>query len=172
MGKPIGNGHPMGAVVTTVEIANAFANGMEYFNTFGGNNVSCAIGLKVLEVLHKEELQKNAFHVGLAMKREFLKLKEKHSLIGDVRGLGLFYGIELVQNPIQLTPATTEASWIALNLREQGVLISTDGPFNNVLKIKPPLCFSQENVITLANALDIALSKLEKEGIPSINYLI
>src|SRR5204863_733091 len=98
LGKPIGNGHPLGAVITTPEIAGSFETGMEYFNTFGGNPVSCATGLAVLDVIRDEELQQNALEVGEYLKRELRLLQDRHSLIGDVRGQGLFLGIELVRD--------------------------------------------------------------------------
>jgi 4-aminobutyrate aminotransferase-like enzyme len=98
LGKPIGNGHPLGAVVTTPEVAASFANGMEYFNTFGGNPVSCAVGLAVLDVIRDEELQQNALEVGTYLKDNLIALKSRLSLVGDVRGEGLFIGIELVRN--------------------------------------------------------------------------
>src|SRR5205807_7833388 len=131
LGKPIGNGHPLAAVITTPEIAAAFANGMEYFNSFGGNSVSCAVGLTVLNVIRDEELQKNALDVGEYLKVELRQLQKKHSLIGDVRGLGLFLGIELVRDQETLEPATTEAVQVIERMKELGVLLSTDGPFHN-----------------------------------------
>lgn len=154
LGKPIGNGHPMAAVVTTPEIAASFANGMEYFNTFGGNPVSCAIGLAVLEVIETERLQENALNVGNRLISELERLKPKHPLIGDVRGAGLFIGIELVLNRNTLEPAAAQASYIANRMREAGILISTDGPLHNVLKIKPPLVFSRADADLLVQTLD------------------
>jgi len=154
MGKPIGNGHPMAAVVTTPEIAASFNNGMEYFNTFGGNPVSCAIGLAVLDVIAEEGLQESARRVGTHLMDGLRALMEKHSLIGDVRGLGLFAGIELVLDREMLTPAPEQASYIANRMRERGILLSIDGPFHNVLKIKPPLVFTEENADFLVETLD------------------
>src|SRR5205814_1550246 len=109
-GKPIGNGHPLGAVVTTRAIADSFDNGMEYFNTFGGNPVSCAVGLAVLDVIHEEGLQENAQRVGTHLMEGMRALMEKYVLIGDVRGLGLFIGIELVLDRQTLAPAPEQAS--------------------------------------------------------------
>lgn len=154
MGKPIGNGHPLAAVVTTPEIAASFDNGMEYFNTFGGNPVSCAIGLSVLDVIEDEHLQTNALHVGNYLLQGLRQLMDKHTLIGDVRGLGLFIGIELVLDRETLEPAPLQASYIANRMRERGILLSTDGPFHNVLKIKPPLVFNKENTDFLVTTLD------------------
>jgi 4-aminobutyrate aminotransferase-like enzyme/Ser/Thr protein kinase RdoA (MazF antagonist) len=159
MGKPIGNGHPLAAVVTTPEIAASFNNGMEYFNTFGGNPVSCAIGLAVLDVITEEGLQENAHRVGTHLMDGIRELMEKHTLIGDVRGLGLFAGIELVLDRHTLAPAPEQASYIANRMRERGILLSTDGPFHNVLKIKPPLVFTEENADFLVATLDEILGE-------------
>lgn len=156
LGKPIGNGHPVGAVITTPEIAASFANGMEYFNTFGGNPVSCAIGLAVLDVIRDEELQQNALEVGEYLKRE-LRLLQDHRLVGDVRGLGLFLGIELVRDRDTLEPAGREATQIVERMKERGILLSTDGPFHNVIKIKPPLVFSMKDADVLVSSLDAVL---------------
>src|SRR6185503_10830008 len=112
MGKPIGNGHPLAAVVTTPEIASAFENGMEYFNTFGGNPVSCAIGLAVLDVIEREGLQEHAREVGEYLKSGLESLKQSHQLIGDVRGLGLFVGVELVKDRNTRKPIARHASYI------------------------------------------------------------
>jgi len=142
MGKPIGNGHPLAAVVTTRAIADAFVTGMEYFNTFGGNPVSCAAGLAVLDVMRDERLQEQALRVGARLKAGLERLKARHAIVGDVRGLGLFLGVELVLDRESRARATCEAAFAAERMREEGILISTDGPFRNVLKIKPPLAFS------------------------------
>jgi 4-aminobutyrate aminotransferase-like enzyme/Ser/Thr protein kinase RdoA (MazF antagonist) len=159
LGKPIGNGHPLAAVVTTPEIAASFNNGMEYFNTFGGNPVSCAIGLAVLDVIADEGLQANALAVGTHLLDGLRSLVAKHPLIGDVRGLGLFVGIELVQDRETLAPAAVQASYIANRMRERGILLSTDGPFHNVLKIKPPLVFTKANADFLVETLDEILDE-------------
>jgi 4-aminobutyrate aminotransferase-like enzyme/Ser/Thr protein kinase RdoA (MazF antagonist) len=159
MGKPIGNGHPLGAVVTTPEIANAFANGMEYFNTFGGNPVSCAIGLAVLEVIADEELQAHALAVGERLMAGLRGLMTHHPLVGDVRGLGLFVGVELVLDRTTLAPAGNHAAYIAERMRDQGILISTDGPFHNVLKLKPPLPFTAADADRLVATLDKVLGE-------------
>jgi 4-aminobutyrate aminotransferase-like enzyme/Ser/Thr protein kinase RdoA (MazF antagonist) len=159
MGKPIGNGHPLAAVVTTPEIAASFDNGMEYFNTFGGNPVSCAIGLAVLDVVAEEQLQQNALLVGTHLMDGLHRLMEKHPLIGDVRGLGLFVGIELVLDRQTLQPAAHQASYVVNRIRERGILLSTDGPFHNVLKIKPPLVFTKANADFLVATLDEILAE-------------
>lgn len=159
MGKPMGNGHPLGAVVTTPEIADSFANGMEYFNTFGGNPVSCAIGLAVLEAIAEESLQENALRVGGHMMEGSYDLKNKHPLIGDVRGLGLYVGLELVKDRETLAPATSQAAYVANRMKERGVLLSPDGKFENVLIIKPPMVFDKANADLLIATLDEVLSE-------------
>jgi 4-aminobutyrate aminotransferase-like enzyme/Ser/Thr protein kinase RdoA (MazF antagonist) len=159
LGKPIGNGHPIGAVITTPEIAESFNTGMEFFSTTGGNTVSCAVGMAVLDVIKEEGLQKNAYEVGYYLIDELYKLKKKHKIIGDVRGLGLFIGVELVLNREILTPATEQASYVANRMKDLGILISTDGPFNNVLKIKPPIVFSRDNAEFFAKTLDRVLTE-------------
>ncbi len=155
----MGNGHPMALVVTTPEIANAFHNGMEYFNTFGGNPVSCAIGKAVLDVIEKEQLQQNAEVVGKKLKQGFQGLKQKYPLIGDVRGQGLYLGVELVKDRQTLEPAAQEADYIINRMRDHGILLSTDGPLHNVLKLKPPMVFTEEN----ANEVISVLEKILKE---------
>jgi 4-aminobutyrate aminotransferase-like enzyme len=160
IGKPLGNGHPVAAVVTTREIAASFDNGMEYFNTFGGNPVSCAVGLAVLDVIEDEGLQSNALQVGDYLKQRIADLRSKSALIGDVRGQGLFIGVELVLDGETLAPAAQQASHIVELMKERGVLISTDGPLNNVLKIKPPIIFSREDADTLVTALAEALKEV------------
>jgi 4-aminobutyrate aminotransferase-like enzyme/Ser/Thr protein kinase RdoA (MazF antagonist) len=157
MGKPIGNGHPLGAVVTTPEVACAFANGMEYFNTYGGNPVSCAIGLAVLDVIRDERLQDRARDVGEHLLNGLRGLMPRHPLVGDVRGLGLFAGIELVRDRSTREPAGIAAGLVANRLRDRGILVSTDGPFHNVLKIKPPLCFTARDADRLVSTLDSIL---------------
>ena len=144
MGKPIGNGHPMGAVVTTPEIAASFANGMEYFNTFGGNPVSCAVGLAVLDVIRDEGLQENARATGEYLIAGLRELQQRHGSITDVRGLGLFLGFEM--------KTEREATSLVNRMKDRGVLLSTDGPRHNVIKIKPPIVFGlREADVLLGN---------------------
>jgi len=153
LGKPIGNGHPIGAVVTTDAIAASFDNGMEFFSTFGGNTVSCAIGLTVLDVVEDEQLQAHAERVGSHLLAELRPLVDRSPLVGDVRGSGLFIGVELVRNRETLEPATTEASDVVNRLRDEGILIGTDGPHHNVLKIRPPMPFTIDDANLVASTL-------------------
>ena len=143
IGKPLGNGHPLAAVACTPEVANAFANGMEYFNTFGGNPVSCAIGAEVLRVVKREELQKNALKVGSFLKTKLKELSLTYPIIGDVRGRGMFLGIELVDN--ERKPLEKQTAYLANRMKDYSILMSIDGPDLNVLKIKPPLVFTINN---------------------------
>ena len=159
LGKPIGNGHPLGAVVTTPAIADAFANGMEYFNTFGGNPVSCAIGIAVLEVIEREGLQAHALRTGNRLMEGLRELMARHRLIGDVRGLGLFIGAELVVDRESRAPAGEAAAYVADRMRGHGILISTDGPDHNVLKLKPPLPFDAADADRLVATLDRVLAE-------------
>nr|XP_056711481.1 5-phosphohydroxy-L-lysine phospho-lyase [Euleptes europaea] len=162
MGKPIGNGHPISCVATTKDIAEAFsATGVEYFNTFGGNPVSCAIGIAVLDVIEKEQLQAHALQVGSFLMKLLHQQKEKHCLIGDVRGAGLFIGVDLVQDQTKRSPATKEAEFITRRLKEEFIILSTDGPGRNVLKFKPPLCFSKKDAQLVVEKLDKLLTELE-----------
>ena len=150
-GKPIGNGHPLAAVVCTREVADNFANGMEYFNTFGGNPVSCITGTEVLRVVREEKLQENALAIGNYLKSELRKMQKDFPVIGDVRGQGLFLGIELTDS--DLNPQTDKAAYLANRMKELGILMSTDGKDVNVMKIKPPLVFSLEHADQLLDTL-------------------
>tara|TARA_R110002051_G_scaffold86498_2_gene152351 strand:- start:7817 stop:10084 length:2268 start_codon:yes stop_codon:yes gene_type:complete len=160
LGKPIGNGHPMAAVVTTEEIANSFNNGMEFFSSFGGNPVSCAIGEAVLTILEEEELPKKATIVGDFLKAGLKSLQNKYSVLADIRGEGLFLGVEILTENGK--PGTDLAAMIKNELRDKFILVSTDGPYDNVLKIKPPLYFSKENSNKLLEELDNILIKTKK----------
>lgn len=162
MGKPMGNGHPLACVVTTSEIANAFtANGVEYFNTFGGNPVSCAIGLAVLDVIEKENLRENAIRVGEMLKKLLGDLYSKHEIVGDVRGAGLFVGLELVTDRALKTPATKTAGYVVKRLKEDHMVVSTDGPWDNILKFKPPMCFSMDDAYQVTQCIDRILTEIE-----------
>jgi 4-aminobutyrate aminotransferase-like enzyme len=159
LGKPIGNAFPLAAVVTTPEIAASFNNGMEFFSTFGGNPVACAAGLAVLDVLEAEQLQMNAHRVGIRLMTQLKDLQRRYPLIGDVRGMGLFLGLDLVRDRDTREPATDEASYVANRLRELGVLTGTDGPHHNVIKLRPPLIFSDADTDLLIVTLDAVLKE-------------
>ncbi|MGO4293541.1 aminotransferase class III-fold pyridoxal phosphate-dependent enzyme [Chitinophaga sp. RAB17] len=160
LGKPIGNGHPLAAVVTTQAIADAFNNGMEYFNTFGGNPVSMACGRAVLQVIQEEGMQQHALETGEHFLQGLRLLMDKHTIIGDVRGHGLFIGAELVRNRDTQEPAVPEIDVIVEKMKDRGFLISTDGPLHNVLKIKPPMVFNKENADAFLWHLDKVLEEL------------
>ena len=160
LGKPIGNGHPMAAVICTNEIAErvAHSNSMEFFSSFGGNPVSCAIGLEVLQIIKEEELQRNSLLVGKYWKEQLNQLKAKFPVIGDVRGQGLFIGIEFVQED-GLRPNTPLAQKVKNELRNRFILSSTDGPHDNVMKCKPPLCFTRDNANEFCENFEAILLK-------------
>jgi 4-aminobutyrate aminotransferase-like enzyme len=160
LGKPIGNGHPLGAVVTTRAIAEAFANGMEYFNTFGGNPVSAAIGLAVLDVIEEEGLREHARLTGERLLAGLRELHGRHEPIGDVRGMGLFVGFELVRDRATREPDAALASELVNRAAERGVLLSTDGPDHDVIKIKPPLVFSDADADRLVATVDDVLTEI------------
>lgn len=153
MGKPIGNGHPMSAVVTTREVADSFNNGMEYFNTFGGNPVSCAAGLAVLNVIERDGLRQNALEVGNYLLDGFREMQERFDIIGDVRGSGLFLGIELVTDHKTKAPATALTRAISDGARQRGILMGTEGPHDSVLKMRPSMVFSRANADRLLSVL-------------------
>ncbi len=160
MGKPIGNGHPLAAIVVTDKIADAFNNGMEYFNTYGGNPVSMTAGLAVLDVIHNEEMQQHALETGNYLMDGLKQLMKKYPIIGDVRGHGLFIGVELVKDRKTLEPAVPEIDIIVEKMKARGYLLSTDGPLHNVLKIKPPLPFNKRNADEMLQYLDEILGEL------------
>jgi len=160
LGKPIGNGHPLAAVITTPEIARSFDTGMEYFNTFGGNPVSCAVGCAVLDVIEREHLQRHAAEVGASLVAGLHRLQARHERIGDVRGLGLFVGVELVRDRQTLTPAGEEAGRVVEAMRDLGFLLSTDGPDHNVIKIKPPMVIQHDDVDEMLTALDTVMAAM------------
>ena len=157
IGKPMGNGHPMGAVITTSEISESFEQGVEFFSSFGGNPVSCAIGKAVLDVVETENLQENAKVTGDYYKSLFMELQKNYPSIGDVRGSGLFLGIELIDESAQ--PNTELAQLIKNELRKRHILISTDGPFDNVIKTKPPLVFTKENALRVVEEIGRVISR-------------
>jgi 4-aminobutyrate aminotransferase-like enzyme/Ser/Thr protein kinase RdoA (MazF antagonist) len=159
VGKPIGNGHPMAAVITTRAIADEFDNGMKYFNTFAGNPVSCAIGMAVLDVMEQEDLQARASVVGGYMLERLRGLRQRHPIVGDVRGEGLYVGIELVRDPDSRQPADTEAYLISERLKDEGVITYPNGELDNVLKCKPPMVFTQDHADIFVDTLDAVLAE-------------
>lgn len=158
LGKPMGNGHPVAGVVTTRAIADAFHNGMEYFSTFGGNPVSCAIGMAVLDVIEDEGLREQAADVGTVLLDGFNALMDRHPCIGDVRGVGMYLGVELVKDRESKAPDAARLADVIERCREDGLLLSADGPHHNVLKMKPPLCFSRLDARLALAIVDRALS--------------
>jgi 4-aminobutyrate aminotransferase-like enzyme len=163
LGKPMGNGHPVAAVITTPAIAASFAStGIEYFNTYGGNPVSCAIGQAVLDTIETEDLMGNALRVGAQLLDGFRRLGEKYSCVGDVRGRGLFLGLDLVKDRETREPAGALAQHVLTQLKtEHRILLQSDGPHDNVLKFKSPLVFSAANAERLLAALDRVLAEAE-----------
>ena len=158
MGKPIGNGHPLGVVVTTREIAARFAEGPEYFSTFGGSTLSCRIGKEVLDIVDDEGLQDNAWRMGDRMIAGLKALQARHAVIGDVRGIGLFVGVDLVR--ASRAPATDAADYVTNRLREMRILVGREGPADNVLKIRPPLTIESDDVDMILDRLDLCLTEV------------
>jgi 4-aminobutyrate aminotransferase-like enzyme len=158
LGKPIANGYPMGAVVTTRAIADSFDNGMEFFSTFGGSTAACAAALATLRTTMEEGLQAHALSVGGYLIAKLRELQQTCDLIGDVRGSGLFIGVELVRDRQALTPATEEASAIVARMRELGVLAGTDGPFHNVIKIRGPMALTLADAEAVVQAVAAAVA--------------
>ena len=161
LGKPIGNGHPLGVVVTTPEIARRFAEGPEFFSTFGGSNLSALIGKEVLDIVDDEGLAGNAATVGAELLAGLRELQDRHPSIGQVRGIGLFTGVDLVTDRESRSPATAIADHVINRLRDMRILIGREGPADNVLKIRPPLSFDSEGVAVICAALDVALTEAE-----------
>jgi 4-aminobutyrate aminotransferase-like enzyme len=132
---------------------------MEFFSTFGGNPVSCAAGLAVLDVLEEEHLQENALRIGDRLMSALKELQARHQLIGDVRGSGLFLGLDLVRDRETRRPASEEAAYVTNRLRERGILTGTDGPYHNIIKLRPPLIFCEADSELLVAALDSVLEE-------------
>ncbi|NNL01452.1 MAG: aminotransferase class III-fold pyridoxal phosphate-dependent enzyme [Eudoraea sp.] len=164
LGKPMANGHPMGAVVCTSEISASFEKGVEFFSSFGGNPVSCAIALSVLEVIDEENLQENAKIVGDYYKSLLLGLQKMYPCIGDVRGSGLYLGVEIVKDK-SMDHDTNLAHYIKNELRNRHILISTDGPYDSVLKTKPPLRFSKDDALKTVEQLEDILKSHYKNKV-------
>ncbi len=159
LGKPIGNGHPIGVVVTTADIAAKFDNGIEYFSTFGGSNLSCRMGKEVLDIVDDQKLQENAEIMGKRLFEGLQKLQQRHEFIGDLRGMGLFVGVDLVRDRGTRVPATDVASYVINRLALRRVLIGAEGPADNVLKIRPPLTIDAEGIDMILDELDRALAQ-------------
>jgi 4-aminobutyrate aminotransferase-like enzyme len=160
LGKPMGNGYPVGAAVTRPEILQTFTDRIEFFSTFGGNPVAAAASLATLDVIVAENLQANAARTGDALRTALRDLAQAHPMIGDVRGSGLLIGVEIVSDPVRRTPAPAWAKQIANAMRDAGVLIGTEGPAANVLKIRPPLPFGPRHIPLMLAALATALATL------------
>lgn len=160
LGKPMGNGHPVGGVIAGLDTINAFRKVFRYFNTFGGNPVSCAAAMAVLDVLEDEKLQNNALTVGNHARQGFERLAEKHSLIGDIRGSGLFMGIELVLDRDKKDPASDITTRIINEMRERGVLMGKLGIHQNTTKIRPPMPFGKDHADLMLSVLDDVLAEL------------
>jgi 4-aminobutyrate aminotransferase-like enzyme len=160
VGKPAGNGHPVGAVLTRPEILAKFTGSAAFFSTFGGNNVSCAAGLAVLDVIRDEKLVDNARIVGAYLKQGLRALMDRHELIGDVRGIGLAVGVELVRNRRTLEPARQETQRLLNLIRDEGVLVGSEGKLSNILKIRPPIVFTAEHADIAIAAIDRAFRRL------------
>ena len=161
MGKPLGNGHPIAAVATTREIAERFDNGMKYFNTFAGNPVSCAVAVAVLDVIEREGLQQRCDDVGSYLHESLDGLRANHAMVGDVRGEGLYLGVDLVADRESRAPATAAALTVVERLKEEGVLTYPTGEGNNVLKIKPPMTFTRHHADILVEQLDLVLGEFD-----------
>jgi len=162
-GKPVGNGYPLGVVITSPEILNAYINGTELFSTFGGNPVACAAGMAVLDVIENEKLMANAFKTGHYLKNGICALMDRHPLIGDVRGRGLVVGVELVKNRETKEPATKETDRMLDLMKDNGVLVGNEGPYGNVIKIRPSLVFLEEHADILIKSLDRSLKSLREQ---------
>jgi 4-aminobutyrate aminotransferase-like enzyme len=161
LGKPMGNGHPVAAVVTRAELADCMAAAQTtFFSTFGGNPVACIAALTVLDVLDDERLIENAAAVGGWLRDDLARLSATHSAIGDVRGRGLMVGVELVEDGDPARPATELARRVRDGMRDRGVLVGTTRREQNVLKIRPPLCITQDEAALIVAALDDALSSV------------
>jgi len=159
MGKPMGNGHPLAATVTRTDIAERFSRSGSYFNTFGGNPVSCAAGLAVLDVIENENLQQNALDVGQYLIDGISDLATRHDRIGDIRGTGLFLAVDLVSDRETREPATELASTVVNGLRDRGILTGSIGPADNILKLRPPMVFSRENADYFLGTVDEVLAQ-------------
>jgi 4-aminobutyrate aminotransferase-like enzyme len=164
LGKPMGNGFPVAMVVTTPEIAASFNNGMEYFNTFGGNPVAGRVALAVLEAIQTDRLQENAAAVGKVLLEGFGRLHARFPFIGSVRGMGLMVGLEILHDAAdpKRVPWTEAASAIVYAMRRRRILLSTDGMASNVIKLKPPMCFTAADAERVVRELEEVMGSLEE----------
>ncbi|MBW2593979.1 MAG: aminotransferase class III-fold pyridoxal phosphate-dependent enzyme [Deltaproteobacteria bacterium] len=160
LGKPVGNGYPLGVVITSSEILNAYVNETGLFSTFGGNPVASAAGMAVLDVIENENLMANAYEIGNYLRDGIRALMDRHTSIGDVRGKGLVVGVELVKDRDTKEPATEETDRMLDLMKDNGVLVGSEGPYGNVIKIRPPLVFRKEHADILIKALDRSLESL------------
>ncbi len=160
LGKPIGNGHPLGVVITTRAIADNFDNGIEFFSTFGGSTLSCRLGREVLEIVDEEGLQENARVIGQQLLDGMRNLQRRFACIGDVRGMGLFIGVELI-NP-DGSEATEICAYVKNRMHDHRILIGSEGPKDNVLKIRPPLTIEAEDAEMIIVVLDEILNELDE----------
>ena len=154
LGKPMGGGHPVSGVIARGELLDNYRRHEMYFNTYGGNPVSCAVAMAVLDVIDDEGLVENAATVGDYVLRGFKDLQSRHDMIGDVRGSGLFFGMDLVEDRESKSPAAGKARKVVNGMRDHGVLMSKIGEHDNVLKLRPPLCFGREHADQLIETLD------------------
>jgi len=162
MGKPMGNGHPVAGLAVKPEVMQAFGKACRYFNTFGGNPVSMAAASAVLDVIEQQDLQRNALEVGTYLRERLTALAQRHALVGEVRGAGLFLGVELVTDRAARTPATAQAARVVNGLRARQVLLSATGEHANILKIRPPLVFTREHADLLVQRLDEVLTAVTR----------
>ena len=159
MGKPMGNGFPLAAVVARAELIERFRREVTYFNTFGGNPVACAVGNAVLDVMARDQLIEHARVTGDYLRERFAELSLRHELIGDIRGQGLWIGVELVLDRDSKEPASSETRVIVNRMKERGILMNRIGEFDNVLKMRPPLPFAREHADLLIETIDDVFSQ-------------
>lgn len=160
LGKPMGNGHPLAGVVTRPELLEEFTSRQMYFNTFGGNPVSAAVGMAVLDIIERDDLMANARRTGAYVLERLGRLQETHELVGDVRGKGMFFAVELVVDRETKEPAAAQTRLVVEGMRDRGVLISSIGPHDNILKIRPPMPFGSAHADLLVDAMDDVLCGL------------
>lgn len=160
LGKPMGNGHPIGGTITRPELAHGFLKEAMFFNTFAGNPVSAAVGMAVLDVIEQQQLLRNAEQIGAYIQQRLQALAERHAGVASVRGRGLFFGLELVEDRATRVPAGAAARRLVNDMKRRGVLVSTIGPHGNVLKMRPPMVFERSHADVLMDTLDAALEDL------------